>query len=67
MSAAPPMRSAQLEASLKALQTEYVDLLQYHSIRDSEFDNDALSAALDGLVKSGKVLHLGNSISGSNG
>jgi myo-inositol catabolism protein IolS len=54
----------QVEDSLKALQTDWIDLLQYHSIRFSEFDNDELSAALEKLHKSGKVRHLGNSISG---
>jgi aryl-alcohol dehydrogenase-like predicted oxidoreductase len=53
----------QVEASLKALRTEYIDLLQYHSIRDSEYDNDELTSVLQGLLKSGKVRHLGNSIS----
>jgi len=56
---------AQVEASLKALRTDYIDILQYHSVRESEFDNDDLSAALESLVKSGKVRHLGNSISKS--
>jgi aryl-alcohol dehydrogenase-like predicted oxidoreductase len=54
----------QVEDSLKALQTDWIDLLQYHSIRFSEFDNDELSIALEKLRKSGKVRHLGNSISG---
>ncbi len=54
----------QVEDSLKALETDWIDLLQYHSIRFSEFDNDELSAALEKLHKSGKVRHLGNSISG---
>jgi aryl-alcohol dehydrogenase-like predicted oxidoreductase len=56
---------AQVEASLKALRTDYIDILQYHSVRESEFDNDDLSATLESLVKSGKVRHLGNSISKS--
>ena len=55
----------QLEASLKALGTDYIDLYQYHSIRDAEFDNLELRAALDKAVRDGKVLHLGNSISNS--
>jgi len=54
----------QVEDSLKALETDWIDLLQYHSIRFSEFDNDELSMALEKLHKSGKVRHLGNSISG---
>src|SRR3954470_22126781 len=32
----------QLEASLKALQTDYIDVYQYHSVRDEEFFNEAL-------------------------
>ena len=44
----------QVEASLKALKTDYIDLLQYHSVRFEEFDNDELSAVLDDFVKSGK-------------
>jgi myo-inositol catabolism protein IolS len=53
----------QVDASLKALRTDYIDLLQYHSVRFEEFDNDELSAVLDALRRSGKVRHLGNSIS----
>lgn len=53
----------QLDASLKALGTDYIDLYQYHSIRDSEFDNPELRALLDKAVRDGKVRHLGNSIS----
>lgn len=54
----------QVEDSLKALRTDFIDLLQYHSIRFEEFDNDELSDVLGKLLKSGKVRHLGNSISG---
>jgi aryl-alcohol dehydrogenase-like predicted oxidoreductase len=56
--------AAQVEASLAALKTDYIDLLQYHSIRLEEFDNDELSAVLEKMLQSGKVRHLGNSISG---
>ena len=54
----------QVEASLKSLRTDYIDLLQYHSLPDVDFDNDALTDALVALVKAGKVRHLGNSIGG---
>src|SRR5581483_514764 len=53
----------QVEESLKALQTDSIDLLQYHSVRDSEFDNPELTLVLEKLLKSGKVRHLGSSIS----
>ncbi len=55
----------QLDDSLKALRTDYVDVLQWHSVRDEDFDADETTAALEKLVKAGKVRHLGNSI-GSN-
>jgi len=55
----------QVEDSLKALKTDYIDLYQYHSIRFEEFDNDELTDLLVNLLKSGKVRHLGNSISGN--
>ena len=54
-----------VEDSLRALQTDYIDLLQFHSGSDEAFDNEAMWAALYGLVQSGKVRHLGTSI-GSN-
>ena len=53
----------QVEDSLVALRTDRIDLLQYHSVRDSEFENDELTAALLKLVQSGKVRHIGNSLS----
>lgn len=53
----------QLEESLRALRTDYVDVLQYHSIRDDEFDNAELQQTLIKLKEQGKVRHIGNSIS----
>jgi aryl-alcohol dehydrogenase-like predicted oxidoreductase len=53
----------QFEASLKALKTDYVDLLQYHSIRNEEFDNQELQQTIIKFKAQGKVLHIGNSIS----
>jgi aryl-alcohol dehydrogenase-like predicted oxidoreductase len=56
----------QLDGSLKALRTDYIDLYQYHSIRDEEFENDDLRSFLDRQVKAGKVRHIGNSIAAGN-
>ena len=55
-----------VEDSLRALQTDYVDLLQFHSGTDEVFNNDAMWAALHQLVQSGKVRHLGLSISSNS-
>lgn len=55
----------QLEDSLRALKTDYVDLYQFHSGKDADFDNDGLWTALDKQVQAGKIRHLGISI-GSN-
>ncbi len=55
----------QLDASLKALKTDYVDLYQFHSGGDEAFDNDELWDVLNDQVKAGKIRHLGISI-GSN-
>lgn len=53
----------QLEDSLRALQTDYVDLYQFHSGSDDVFDNSALWDMLNEQVRAGKVRHLGLSIS----
>ncbi|RUT45180.1 aldo/keto reductase [Paenibacillus anaericanus] len=55
----------QLDASLKALNTEYIDLYQFHSGPDAVFDNDELWSTLDKQIAAGKIRHLGTSI-GSN-
>ena len=55
----------QLEASLRALRTDYLDLYHFHSVRDGEFDNTELRSVLDKAVREGKVRHIGNSISNS--
>lgn len=52
----------QLEASLNALQTDYIDLYQFHSGADEAFDNDELWAMLNEQVQTGKIRHLGISI-----
>jgi aryl-alcohol dehydrogenase-like predicted oxidoreductase len=53
----------QIEDSLGALQTESIDLYQFHSGRDEVFDNDDLWTMLDRQVEAGKIRHLGLSIS----
>lgn len=53
----------QLDASLKALGTDYVDLYQFHSPSDEEFANAALWKKLAEFKESGKVRHIGVSIS----
>ena len=56
----------QLEASLRALRTDYIDLYQYHSVRDGEFDNQELRGVLDQAVREGKIRHIGNSVSSNS-
>lgn len=56
---------AQLDESLRALGTDYVDIYQFHSGADEAFDNDELWHALNQQVRAGKIRHLGTSI-GSN-
>jgi aryl-alcohol dehydrogenase-like predicted oxidoreductase len=53
----------QLDASLRALRTDYIDIYQYHSVRDNEFDNPPLWDFLLKAKKQGKIRHIGNSIS----
>jgi len=55
----------QLEASLKALRVDAIDLYQFHSGTDEMFDNDDLWTMLDKQIQAGKIKHLGTSI-GSN-
>lgn len=52
----------QLDASLKSLKTDYIDLYQAHSCSDEEFNNDELWTMLDKQVQAGKIRHLGISL-----
>jgi aryl-alcohol dehydrogenase-like predicted oxidoreductase len=54
----------QLEASLRALRVERIDLYQFHSGADEAFANDALWSMLADQKRAGKVGHLGISIRG---
>jgi myo-inositol catabolism protein IolS len=52
----------QLDDSLKALKTDYIDLYQFHSVADLEFDDQELRRALEDMLTSGKARHLGSSV-----
>lgn len=56
----------QLEQSLRALGTDYIDIYQFHSLSDERFNNDDMWTMLDKQVQAGKIRHLGISI-GYNG
>jgi aryl-alcohol dehydrogenase-like predicted oxidoreductase len=53
----------QLEDSLRALRSDYIDIYQYHSVRNDEFDDPELREALQRARAAGKIRHLGASIS----
>ena len=57
--------SLQLEESLAALDTGYIDLYQFHSGTKQVFENDELWSMLDRQKKAGKVRHLGISVASS--
>jgi aryl-alcohol dehydrogenase-like predicted oxidoreductase len=52
----------QLEDSLRALRTDYVDLYQYHSWGDDQFFDQGVHAELERAKQEGKVRHIGNSV-----
>ncbi len=54
----------QLEASLRALRVETIDLYQFHSGSDSQLLNDSLWTMLAEQKRAGKIGHLGISILG---
>ncbi len=53
----------QLDDSLRALQTDYIDLYQFHSGSNEDFDQPELWAMLTEQVQAGKIRALGLSIS----
>jgi myo-inositol catabolism protein IolS len=57
---------AQLEASLRALRTDHVDLYQLHSGPDEVFDRHDLWEALHQQIAKGKIRHLGVSLGGDD-
>lgn len=52
----------QLDKSLKALRTDYVDLYQFHSGTNEAFENEALWQMLNGQIQAGKIRFLGISL-----
>lgn len=52
----------QLEASLRALRVDVIDLYQFHSGQDALFENEKLWAMLAEQKRAGKIRHLGVSI-----
>jgi len=63
----PAQVQKQLEDSLKALQTDYIDLYQFHSGTDEMFETPGLWEMLQKQVVAGKIRHLGISISSKLG
>jgi aryl-alcohol dehydrogenase-like predicted oxidoreductase len=59
---APADITEQLNASLKALRTDYIDLYQYHSWGDSDFAHEGVRDVLERAKAAGKIRHIGNSI-----
>jgi aryl-alcohol dehydrogenase-like predicted oxidoreductase len=58
----PEQIRLQLEASLKALKTDYIDLYQFHSGSDEIFNRDEIWTMLDEVKREGKIRHIGISI-----
>lgn len=54
----------QLDASLRALRIDCIDLYQFHSGSDAAFENQELWTMLDKEKRAGKIAHLGISILG---
>lgn len=57
----------QLELSLKALRADTIDLYQFHSGSDEDFQNPGLWEMLHRQQQQGKIRHLGISISSKSG
>jgi aryl-alcohol dehydrogenase-like predicted oxidoreductase len=62
----PPEVLEQLDSSLKALGTDYVDVYQLHGGSDEEFDRSGLWEMLGEQVEKGKIRFLGISLGGSD-
>jgi myo-inositol catabolism protein IolS len=62
----PAQVQEQLERSLQALQTDYLDLYQFHSGTDPMFETPGLWEKLREWVNRGTIRHLGISVSKKN-
>ncbi|MBW6472855.1 MAG: aldo/keto reductase [Anaerolineaceae bacterium] len=62
----PASVQLQLEDSLRALKTDYIDLYQFHSGSDEVFDNPDLWEMLARQVEAGKIRAVGLSITTAN-
>jgi aryl-alcohol dehydrogenase-like predicted oxidoreductase len=62
----PAQVQTQLEQSLEALQTDYIDLYQFHSDTDQMFETPGLWEKLREWVARGTIRHLGISVSKKN-
>lgn len=51
----PPFVRAALEASLRRLQTDYIDIYQMHNARMAQIDDDALWELLESFKREGKI------------
>jgi aryl-alcohol dehydrogenase-like predicted oxidoreductase len=57
----------QLEDSLRALGTDYIDIYQSHGGSDADFDTPGLWEALQDQVRAGRIRHLGISLDPDDG
>ena len=52
----------QLDESLRSLRTDYIDIYQYHSWGDAQFDEPGVLEVLHKAKQQGKIRHIGNSV-----
>jgi len=52
----------QLDESLRSLRTDYIDIYQYHSWGDAQFDEPSVLEVLHKAKQQGKIRHIGNSV-----
>ena len=57
-----PDVQGQLEDSLRALQTDCIDLYQYHSWGNDQFASEEVREVLEKAKAAGKIRHIGNSL-----